>query len=1245
MFPEEMAHLPIAAYRTAITGLLAGHQVVVVAGETGCGKSTCLPFICREAGCGEKGRIAITQPRRIAAVSLASYSAALAGGSPGGAVGYKVRYRQSLDTGTRIIYMTDGVLLASLAGDPQLSGYDCIIIDEAHERSVTIDFLLGYLRTILPHRPQLRLVIASATLDTGLFSRAFGNAPVVKVHGRRFDVEVRYRPVIELWKGRRIDSIIEGAIVAATELCASDEPGNILIFMPTVDDVMETTLRLRHRFNGKCSVLPLHGRLALDRQREVFAPVDGRKIVVATNIAETSLTVPDIRFVIDTGLARVLRYEAAASLTRMPVERVSQASAQQRAGRCGRVRDGICIRLYSEQDFRGRSRFTLPEIKRTGLAGLVLRMLALRLGDPLRFPFLLRPHPAAIAEGYRLLQELGAVDKRRHLTPSGRIMTRFPLDPPVACMLIRAREFGVTGEVMVIAAALSVQDPLCGTDGSSRAVPREFMHPDSDYIIFLKVWRALRQLRRTGHSIPYGVLGSFCERYGFQHLRIREWIDAWRHIRRICRDLPGFSPAADAALSVEPEKVEAVHKSLLAGLIHGIAVQKEPGVYNGTGVDGIRIAPASVTARKELPFLLCHEIVATDRVYAARAAAIEPKWVEELFGRQCRYRHADPQFDPQTGGVTIREEVSFKSLVLVRNRLVDCAQADRDCAVEVFVREGLVNELIGDRYRFVGHNRIVRDEIASAERKLRRPLYAGDDALEGFYREQAPVASRKELGELVAARGDDSFLMVPRERLRSDALPCDIGDYVDEIIVASYRLPVTWTHDEAGEADGATVHVPLRLAEILPGYWWEWQLPVLRASREAALVSRLTTSLIGNENDPADAVTLLGTMAVPDEPYCAAAARLLHTHCGIEPGETDYHCRRLPKHLWLRVTVTGEKGCIVDSFRPPLTHAHHHTGPQKRIVPVLQPIADGMEQPPPLCWGDRTLLQPCTLRAPRQQVPCVVYPVLYSGSRGTEVKIHTYKDQAFDMHSRALARLVREELAEPMAWESESMAIPPGLPRKWEIAGAELYDAMVNLLERMVCRLPETLPSTEPEYRAFVNEARGRIQGAAAAVVGLFVDTAGRLERCRQVLLKRRNRYTGRSSEPLHAELNGALEEYGRVLFSNRYGIGYLQRLPEFLDAFPGRAAAAFLDTVKYRSSMRVVTECRRIADTVAGRGGYRIGIERERLEMMIEQYMIEHFTGQPEQRENRITGAGLAKQREYVETVVECAGDAGHRP
>jgi ATP-dependent helicase HrpA len=1238
--------LPVYHHREKIITALREHQVVVVAAETGSGKSVSLPFICREAGYGERGLIAVTQPRRIAAVSLAQYGAALSGTAPGALIGYRVRYRHAVGPATRIVYMTDGVLLASLATDPQLQRCEVIILDEAHERSVTIDFLLGHLRTLLHRRPALRLIIASATPDIRLFSRMFSGAPVITVPGRRHEVTVAYQPVISLWKGYSIDSFVEGAIRATGELCLAHATGDVLVFMPTVDDVIETTLRLRRRLERTpVTVLPLHGRLSLGQQRAVFAKGSGRKIVVATNIAETSLTVPGIRFVVDTGLARMLQYDPGAGITRMPVERISRASADQRSGRCGREADGICVRLYSETDYLSRPRFTPPEIRRAGLAGLLLKMESLHSGNPYRFPFPQRPAPAAVAEGYHLLQDIGALDRHKHLTKTGREMARFPLDPPVARMLTEAKKRGVVAEVMVIAAALSAQEPLCGPDGDTRHLPAEFVVQGSDFCTWLKVWNRLRSISGTGGLFPWKRLRGFCEQYGFQPLRLREWTDAFGHLRRICNDLPGFPEMPPGLPQVAFERVDAIHKCLLAGLVHGVAVRTGSGWYEGIGTAEIRIAPSSVTARKQFPWLLFHEIVATGRAYGTRAAAIKPQWIEELFARQCTYRYEDPWYDPDAGHVMIREEVRFRTLLLIKNRRVDCAAVDRSRAVEVFVREALAEGRIGDGYRFIRSNREILERIAVAERKVRKPLYRGDDALTQWYADRVEAASREEFTALLRVRGGDAFLLLSEENLLLEPLPDDFNAYADTVTVALYRLPVKWVHAEGDPADGAAVTVPERLVKVLPSYYWEWVMPVLVRGRGSVLISRLTPKLVARSFDPADAFDALAALPLlPEQPYGDAVGALLERLFGLPAPDTAAVLAELPEHLWLRVGVTDGKGIVREWFRPPFTKGSSAGTDQKNVAAVLAPAAQSIPGNSADPWKTPRLLAPVPCRATGQSVPCIVYPALRYRDQGVEVALFTRVNAASTVHADAVVRLCMQRCAEEMAWAVDGLALPAAFPVPAPFTRTELHETAVRLFERYVCALPETLPVTETAFDALVAEAHSRVKEGAATVTGLLERTFAALDRCGKTMARLRNRYRAGHCQPLHRELGQALDACRDALFSDTIGIRFLLHLPEYLEVFSHRAVAAFTDTASYRSIMRDVSAAEAAVARSAEYHDYPVVQAREALREMVERYCASQFSGDAGKREKVVTAADLSRQRTLLERMREACERQGDR-
>lgn len=1202
MISESVACLPVWGCRDEIIAAVRGSQVVVVAGDTGSGKSTLLPLFCREAGYGTRRRIAVTQPRRIAAVSLAQYAASLVGTPVGATVGYSIRYRRQMSENTRIVYMTDGMLLASLAEDPRMDRYDVLIIDEAHERSITIDFLLGYLRTLLPKRFDLRVIIASATIDIALFSRTFGHASVITVTGRRYPIAIDYRPVIELWKGYGIDSYIEGVIVAVEEIVQSREPGDILVFLPTIDNVHEAVSRLSRRIREDTAVvLPLHSRLPTGRQQEVFGAFGKRKVVVATNIAETSLTVPGIRFVIDSGLVRMRRYEPAASLTRMPIEKTSRASADQRAGRCGRTEDGVCIRLYTESDYNGRPRHTLPEIKRANLSEVILRMLALGLGVHGTFPFVQRPSREAVAEGHRQLQVLGAIDAEHHITPLGRDMARFPLDPPVARMLLSAKRFRVLAEMQVVSAALSVRDPCASSPDRPEGIPPEFRHHRSDFMGYLNMWKRLHVLPRKGKHVSGARLRRFCEIYGFQPVKLREWMDAHAHIRRICRRIKGFT--AD-----EPGNppFDAVHKSLLSGLIYGIAKRKGKGEYESIASETVRIASSSVTAGKEFPWLLFHEIVATERIYGARAAAVDPKWVEELFGEQCKYYYKDPWYDESAGMVRVREEVRFHVLTLLRNRTVACHEVDRELAVDVFIREALVQEKVGERYRFIRHNRDLREKIICTERKLRKHWYAGDNALEEFYREAAPVATRTELDHLIRNRGNDAFLFVTEGHLLDGQLPQDIEEYADEIIVAAFRLPVEWRHDETSDLDGATVTVPEKLANELPGWYWEWQLPVLCRKRLELLISRVTGELLKRDIDPADAVDeVLKNLPFPAGPWIEHVKGTIRSLYGVELTFDEVGLKRLPRHFWLNVRVIDERKIISSLFRPPVSG---RCAVQGTRVKELGTIGEELEQTPFTEWEGARFLQAVPCASKGQKVPVALYPALAAEGRRTAVRVFTDESAAYASHAGALRAMLEERLAEQFAWETERLKIPEVNRQRVKKAGiaADPESAVGLQLVRYCSELPGELPVTLKSFENYIAGGAERVGKGAPLLLDLIVQSAQAVERCAGYFGKRlRN-----CPEKLRRRLEKELERYRAAFENEAYPLASLLLLPDSITALQYGSAVAFSDPVKYRATMKVVDECRQLIDAAKGVGEFRIKNTRERLLSAIEHYLIGQFTG-----------------------------------
>ncbi len=765
--------LPILERKDEIVAAIRRHPVVIVTGETGSGKTTQIPKMCLEAGRGLAGLIGCTQPRRIAATSVASRISEELGEEPGRSVGYKIRFDEKTSPGAYIKIMTDGVLLMEAHRDPMLRAYDTLIVDEAHERSLNIDFILGILKTILARRRDLRVVITSATIDTEKFSKAFGDAPVVEVSGRLYPVEVRYRPPDAGADGKEEQTPPEAAVRAVDELVDRRERGDILIFMPTEQDIRETCGLLSGRFREEVVILPLYSRLTSAQQHRVFQSLPRRKIVVATNVAETSITIPGIRFVIDTGLARISQYNPRSRTSGLPVRAISRSSADQRKGRCGRVQNGICIRLYAEEDYLGRALYTAPEILRSNLAGVILRMLALNLGDIDAFPFIDRPASKSIRDGIDILLELGAIEAEEketrgpthpwRLTERGRIMARLPLDPRISRMIIEARKEGCLPEVAIVAAALSVQDPRerpAEKEAQADRVQAQFKDPASDFSAMLGLWRRCREQMSSPKS--GNALRRFCKEHFLSFRRIKEWQDIHDQLLTILAEQKFTARRGDhpARLSGE-ELYGAIHRSVLSGFLGHIAVRKEKNLYTATQGRQAMIFPGSGLFNRGGNWIVCAEAVETSRMFARTAANIESEWIEEVGSHLCRYAYNEAQWDRKRGEVVATEKVTLYGLTIVPGRRVSYGRINPSEAAEIFIRSALVEGDIEGTFPFLEYNRALIRKFAEMEDKLRRrDIVAGEDALAAFYRERLTgVFDIRTLRKIIKEQGNDFLQM------------------------------------------------------------------------------------------------------------------------------------------------------------------------------------------------------------------------------------------------------------------------------------------------------------------------------------------------------------------------------------------------------------------------------------------------------------------------------------------------------
>ncbi|MDR7301088.1 ATP-dependent RNA helicase HrpA [Haloactinomyces albus] len=916
-YPEE---LPVSRRRDDLLEVIRDNQVVIVAGETGSGKTTQLPKMCLELGRGVHGMIGHTQPRRLAARTVAERVAEELGTELGGAVGYQVRFTEKSGEDTLVKQMTDGILLAEIQRDRLLRQYDTLIIDEAHERSLNIDFILGYLKQLLPRRPDLKVIITSATIDPERFSRHFGDAPVVEVSGRTYPVEVRYRPLIDDsddWED--LDRDQQQAICDAVDELAAEGPGDMLVFLSGEREIRDTADALRRRNLPNTEILPLYARLSAAEQHRAFQQHTGRRIVLATNVAETSLTVPGIKYVIDPGTARISRYSYRTRVQRLPIEPISQASANQRKGRCGRVSEGICIRLYSEADFLARPEFTDPEILRTNLASVILRMTSLGLGDVGSFPFVEPPDRRQITDGVNLLHELGALepskkDTNQRLTSVGSKLAQLPIDPRLGRMVLEAERNGCARETMVIAAALSIQDPRERPADKQQAADEQharFTDKESDFLAYLNLWQYLREQQKALSSNQFRKL---CKSEFLNHLRVREWQDLYGQLRQMVKSL-GMS------VNDEPADPPRIHQSLLAGLLSHIGLKDEertsgssskeqssrrkgPNEYLGARGAKFAVFPGSALSKKPPRWVMAAELVETSRLWARTVARIEPEWVEKLAGHLVKRSYSEPHWEKNRGAVMAYEKVTLYGVPLVVSRKVNYGRIEPELCRELFIRHALVEGDWETNHQFFHDNRALLAEVEDLEQRARRrDILVDDDTLFDFY-------DRRIGDEVVSARHFDSWWKKTRRSqpdllnfsksmlVNQDSGEVSEHDYPDVWRQGRQELPLTYQFEPGSDADGVTVHVPLPVLNQLSSAGFDWQIPGLREELVTALLKSLPKQVRRNLVPvPDHAKAVLQRMTPHSEPLLEALERELRRMTGVIVPHDAWDLDRVPEHL------------------------------------------------------------------------------------------------------------------------------------------------------------------------------------------------------------------------------------------------------------------------------------------------------------------------------------------------------------
>ncbi|MGH3242077.1 MAG: ATP-dependent RNA helicase HrpA [Spirillospora sp.] len=919
------ARLPVAQKKDDILAAVRDHQVVIVAGETGSGKTTQIPKICLELGRGVLGAIGHTQPRRLAARTVADRIAEELGTELGDAVGYKVRFTDRSSDDTLVKLMTDGILLAEIQTDRLLRQYDTLIIDEAHERSLNIDFLLGYVKEILPRRPDLKVIITSATIDPERFSEHFGDAPIVEVSGRTYPVQVRYRPVVD-----PDDSSADPdrdqiqAILDAVDELGREAPGDVLVFLSGEREIRDTADALTKHFTRRrdtADVLPLYARLSSAEQHRVFQAHRGRRIVLATNVAETSLTVPGIKYVVDPGTARISRYSHRLKVQRLPIEPVSQASANQRKGRCGRVSEGVCIRLYSEDDFESRPEFTEPEILRTNLASVILQMTALGLGDIAAFPFVEPPDRRNVKAGVDLLHELGAIDPsqkdpRKRLTPLGRSLAQLPVDPRLGRMILEADKNGCVREVLVITAALSIQDPRERPAEQQQAADdrhRRFADPTSDFLAFLNLWNYLREQQK---ELSGSAFRRMCKSEFLHFLRVREWQDLHGQLKQVAKSLGVTLNTSDAA----PDRV---HMSLLAGLLSHIGLadadkkdkQRRGQDYLGARGAKFAVFPGSALFKKPPRWVMSAELVETSRLWGRVNAKIEPDWVEPLAEHLVKRNYSEPHWSKKQAAVMAHEKVTLYGVPIVADRRVNYGRIDPELSRELFIRHALVEGDWETHHRFFHDNRALLDEVEELEhRARRRDILVDDETLFDFYDERIPedvVSGRHFDSWWKKARRDEPDLLGFEKSMLINETAGGVSesDYPDAWKQGALRLRLTYQFEPGTDADGVTVHVPVQILNQVRPDGFEWQVPGLRVELVTELIRSLPKPLRVNFVPAPDyARKILDRVAPRTEPLLDALERELTAMTGVPVAREAWDPSRLPAHLRITFRVVDDKG-------------------------------------------------------------------------------------------------------------------------------------------------------------------------------------------------------------------------------------------------------------------------------------------------------------------------------------------------
>ncbi|MFT4888773.1 MAG: ATP-dependent helicase HrpA [Pseudohongiellaceae bacterium] len=1198
-FPDQ---LPVSAKADEIAKLLSNHQVLVVAGDTGSGKTTQIPKMCLAAGLGRRGLIGHTQPRRLAAVSVADRIAEELGVQVGQGVGYQVRFNEKVGPSTFLKLMTDGILLAEIQQDPFLNRYEVIIIDEAHERSLNIDFLLGFLKQLLPKRPDLKLIITSATIDLEKFSKHFDSAPIVSVSGRTFPVVTEYMPLLEASKDKDSasngDFLVDGVVDAVARLYSENNPAayahnDVLVFLASEREIRETAIAFRKRRLANTEILPLYARLRHSEQVKIFKPHKGRRVVLSTNVAETSLTVPGIRYVVDTGFARISRYSLQSKVQRLPIEAVSQASANQRQGRCGRIADGVCIRLYSETDFNSRALYTDPEIRRTNLASVILKMRYMRLGDVDKFPFLEAPATKAVNEGFKLLYELNALTPARELTRQGSCMAKLPVDPKFARMLVVAESRDCLSEILIIVSALSTQDPR-ETNAENRSAAHEalqkFNHPDSDFLSFVNLWHEYEIERQR---LNQSQLRKFCKQNFLSYMRMREWREIHRQLLLSCQSL-GWKINSSAA------EYQPVHESIISGSLNQIACKSEGNEYLGNRNRKFKLLSSSVLSKKQSDWIVTGDLIETHQVFASMAAKVQPEWVENMALHLVKREYFEPHWSKKRQQVMAFEKVHLYGLTLLEKAQITFSDVDPVAAREIFISEGLTGRQLKTNLPFYAANQAFLDALAKQEDKIRRPDYILSESdiirfydeclpesvlstrtLEAWFRDLAKQGgtgsnSGKKNGrsnlktktteaEFKPEKGDDASptltaerkirhtLYIEHSQMLAESLNGSAFDqFPDLAMVNRNHLSINYVFDPSNHRDGATIDIPQLLLSQLTQADIDWAVPGNIREKCITLIKGLPKATRKNFIPVSGFVDhILPLMSSADGSLTDALIRNVRNLKKLNLTAADFGSVEIPKHLLAKIRILDESGlelgfggdlaALKRDFS--LDSEVHNTDVSASLHPLeCQGLTDWNidELPKKLEVGDDLLL--------------IRYPALVDEGESIGVKLFTDQAEAVKANRSGLLRLLmlrsvqqRNSIRKSGVRFLNSMAL--------KMNGASIID-IDQLLEAAyfeAFQLEVERPETKLEFDALLESGKSKLIPRSEELQSLLTAIVDRQFGVRKLLREKKSSAIDYAVSDITAQLSNLVFDG----FLEQTPVSWLQQFPRYLAAIEQRLSKA----------------------------------------------------------------------------------------